>query len=37
MVPISSYKMCMIVYVYPHIVHTDEITLNFLAQERFFG
>ena len=38
MVSISSYKdMCMIVHVYPHIVHTYEVTLNFLAQERGFS
>ena len=38
MVPISSYKdMCMMVLVCSHIVHTDEITLNFLAQERGFS
>ena len=36
MVPISSYKdICMIVHVYPHIIHTDEVTLNFLAREVF--
>ena len=27
----------MIVHVYPHIVHTDEVTLNFLARERGFS